>query len=147
MNHQDVLNACYENETRVDALHYLAAESYGNNYKLIDSMSDEYTAIANALGIDPLVPTDVAGDELIEYITESLGFLGFLVKMSTPVPKYVPKYYSVVGRKVSPYAFSWSHYTSTWVYADSLSEALKLGFEWQKQYMEDMKAKAAAGIK
>jgi hypothetical protein len=36
MNHQDVLNACYENETRVDALHYLAAESYGNNYKLIE---------------------------------------------------------------------------------------------------------------
>lgn len=74
-------------------------------------------------------------DSVSEWLIEQKK-LGFLVKFATPVMEKT-------GRGLS--TFSWGYYSTKWVYAETLDDAIANGMKWVKQRRsaEDRKAKKA----
>lgn len=66
-----------------------------------------------------------------EWATEA-GKLGFALKFATPVMK-------PVGKDCSTY--SWGRYSTTWVYGDTLHQAVKLGLTWVAERRRSEQAK------
>lgn len=73
-------------------------------------------------------------DSIYEWL-RSIGKIGFLVQFATPV---------MTPSGPSSRSYSWGYYSTKWIYADSVEEAVELGMKWVKQCRrnEDRKAKA-----
>ncbi len=72
-------------------------------------------------------------DEALPQWLQEAGKLGFVVQMATPV--MTPR-----GNGAS---YSWGHYTTKWVYGETLETALDAGFAWVESQRSKEKAKAA----
>lgn len=76
-------------------------------------------------------------DTVFEWLRDA-GKLGYLVQFATPVMTPTDAYSRT---------YSWGHYSTTWVYGESIEEAIDLGMKWVKdrRRAEDRKAKAKKG--
>lgn len=76
-------------------------------------------------------------DEAISEWMSAIGEFGFLVKFATPVMK--PS-----GR--GSRSFSWGYYSTQWIYAETLDEAVEKGLAWVSECRarEDVKAEGGA---
>lgn len=64
--------------------------------------------------------------------------LGFCVEFSTPVMKRT---------SATSQTYSWGHFYSKWIYAETFEDALKKGFEWvaEKRLAEEKKSEVKHG--
>lgn len=104
---------------------------------LNDFLNDEDDdTIAECFGETPdWVDLPLRGDESAVWVCEWLrdaGKFGFLVQFATPVMKP----YSPTGR-----TFSWGYYSTKWIYAETVEEAIDKGLAWvaERRAKEDAK--------
>ena len=120
---------CFDNCIRIDKIIWLAG--------LTDAASDDFRDLLDDLtnleffelvdGKMPEYVQDCNPDELIQELP-SLGLLGFLVQVSTPVVEKD-------GRR------SWGYCKQKWLYVESLDEVMGLMKEWQDSLAKKAKKK------
>ena len=76
-------------------------------------------------------------DAIFEWLRDS-GKLGFLVQFATPVMTPTGK---------NSRSYSWGYYNTTWIYAETIEDAVDKGLKWvtNRRRGEDRKAKAKNG--
>ena len=76
-------------------------------------------------------------DAIYEWLRES-GKLGFLVQFATPVMTPCGK---------DSRSYSWGYYNTTWIYAETIDEAIEKGLAWvsERRRYEDMRKKKKGG--
>ena len=117
--------------TRMDNVVVLAGMlSDGDNIPdvLRDLLDEEPDALAKCF---PEMPKSIARiDDSEEFQAAFFGWvlrnkkLGFVVQFARPVMKWDSS-----GRSAS---YSWGRYNTTWIYGDTLAQAVKLGLAWAK---------------
>lgn len=139
---KDLLEKMCDAPARIERL-ILLAGAMGSHDAFPDGLNeffddeDEET-IEKCLGrIPDWVNIETSGheryDAVFEWLVDS-NKLGFLVQFATPVMK-------PIGKNCRTY--SWGHYGTEWIYADTLDEAIDKGMKWVKscRRAEDRKAK------
>jgi hypothetical protein len=90
-------------------------------------LEGEFEAIDEALGEMPEY-CDLEADRnlmcemFFDWMRDTNRF-GYLVQFATPVMRPTGKNSAM---------FSWGHYTTTWVYGDTIAEAVRKGMKWVK---------------
>ena len=103
---------------------------------------EDVETIGKCLGSVPeWIDLDAYGHGRAESIFEWLhdgGKLGFLVKFATPV---------MTPTGENSRSFSWGYYSTTWVYAETLDDAIDKGLAWvnDRRLGEDAKAAKEGG--
>lgn len=75
-------------------------------------------------------------DSVCEWLTDKEK-LGFLVKFATPVMEF--------NLKTGHRTFSWGYYSTKWIYAETLDDAIGAGLEWVTKRREAEEHKAKEG--
>ncbi len=137
------MNLLFDATARVDRVIYLAGalaamDVFPDNLK--DFFDEEIEIIEKALGPLPeWFDLAESASEQAEFIFEWLrdaGKLGFLVQFATPV----------MTPHGSSRSFSWGYYSTRWVYAGTMDEAIAKGLEWcEERRAEDKKADKKGG--
>lgn len=82
--------------------------------------------VREALGCE-----DFERNDMFSQWIHQTGRLGFVVKFATPVMTHIAKGHT---------RYSWSYYTTRWLYGNSLEDAIAAGLAWiQKQRSDEMK--------
>lgn len=92
---------------------------------LADAFEEDSEYIREALGIDE----ESSSEDLFELqdILAQEDRLGFLVKFETPIPQYFFDRNS--------FRFSWSYYTSKWIYGKTYNQCCKKALKWREKYI------------
>lgn len=110
----------------------------------LDSFLDEEDeeTIVKCLGeIPDYVDIDARSYELAECVFDwlnSAGKKGYLVKFATPV---------MTPHRGGSRSYSWGHYNTEWVYAESVDASIQTGLEWAESRRKSEDEKAAKGGK
>lgn len=139
MRHRDV-KALLGEFTRIGAIIYLAGEAYDTRG------SDQFVAFCEdhdgkqlAKIFDDPSLAEIEEDEIdetqltLERLLDSKK-LGFLVKFESPVRTWDSE---------TRFSASWGHYRMTWIYAETLEDALDAGVEWSREQGEKGRKKFA----
>lgn len=139
------MNRLFDATARIDRVIYLAGalaamDAFPDDLK--DFFDEEDTeTIEKALGplpewFEPEESASVQAEFIFEWLRDA-GKLGFLVQFATPV----------MTPHGSSRSFSWGYYSTRWVYADTMDEAIAKGLEWceEQRAAEDRKADKKGG--
>lgn len=134
----EILEKLYEATLRVERTIYLAGALSDSSLPddLNDFLDDE-DVVAECLGDIPdwvdlaARPVD-RGDWVCEWLM-SAGRFGYLVQFATPV---------MTPHSATSRSFSWGYYSTKWVYAETMEEAIDKGLAWaeERRAKEDSKA-------
>ena len=141
MTPTEIHEALFENTIRFETVIYLAgalsqADSLPDDLRELLDEEDDAT-VAHAFHGFPLSLRD-EGDCYLEFAAEWLidnQRLGLLVKVATPVMKF--------DKKTESSMFSWGHYRTYWVYAETMDEVVSKAISWanERRAAEKVKAK------
>lgn len=141
-----ILQKLYEETARMDRCILLAGAMAGGDAfpdDLNDFFNDENReSIEMCFGkIPDYVDIDARRYERSEAVYEWLlnaGKLGYLIQFATPVMTQIDGNLS---------SFSWGYYNTTWIYSDTLDEAIEKGLKWveSRRAAEKKKAKKKGG--
>jgi hypothetical protein len=113
---------------RIEKIIYLAGAVSDSGISVEDesfedffySMCDDIKSRERIFGKDDELLSSVIGDndsqEFLELLFER-GKLGFIVQFATPVTQ-------------NGQSYSWGCYTTTWIYGETMEEAIEAGFKW-----------------
>lgn len=116
---KEIMARFEENVARIEKMVWLASGAAHAIELLEDFLEDEnsvkecFPDIYDHL-IEAVDSRDYGEAELL---IKEAGKLGFLLEFATPVMSRIP-------------GWSWNRYHSSWVYGDTLEEALEKGFAW-----------------
>lgn len=131
--------------SRVEKMIFLAGAMAATDVfsdDLNEFFEEEEKTIEECLGeIPDWVDLDERGyarsENIFEWLTNARKF-GFLVQFATPVMKPTGE---------SSRTFSWGYYSTKWIYADTIDEAIDKGLGWvaKRRADEDAKVGKSAG--
>lgn len=135
-----------ENNARIERVIYLAGAIAGTDTlteDLVDFFDDDIETVERCLGKLPswMDPDDARTNELAEDICHwiyTTGRIGFLVQFATPVME-------IQGGSCR--RFSWGYYSTRWIYAETVDDAIDQGLAWVKErrLSEELKAAQKSG--
>jgi hypothetical protein len=137
MNMNKIRENFFDNCIRPEAIIHLGTQCLDNNSwpdVAKDAFQDDFENVWEAIGIDPPAE-DVDDIEIIEEHLRHNKKYGFLVQFATPVPTDI---------KENCYSLSWGYYTTQWIYADTYESACEKAVQWQADYINGKRKKAAA---
>lgn len=133
----EIFEKLSDESARVDRVIFLAGALTN-----VDSMPDDIEnffdeedaeTIEKCLGEAPDWVDFDDTDSVAEWLIQSAK-LGFLVQFATPVMKVISE---------GCYSFSWGLYNTTWIYAETIDEAVDKGLEWVRERRASEAANAA----
>jgi hypothetical protein len=135
----DTLSGPLEEATaRIEALLHIGAMSTDHDClptALVDMLEDQGSSDLERLfpGIPAWVVEAFDTGDFSEFVTWAHRHkrLGFLVLFATPLMKHISE---------GHIRYSWGHYATCWVYADTLDDALQQGLAWVAERRKKEKA-------
>lgn len=130
MKMREIINEFFDNAIRVEKVIHIGTMCMDDAWPDIaaEAFEDEEGVWA-ALGVEE--PDDVSTEAWSEAIRDACK-LGFLVQFATPVPE---------GFYEDGYSFSWSWYSTQWIYGESFESARSEAMKWQVEFIEKRRAK------
>lgn len=137
-----ILSKLYDETARIERTILIAGsiccgDAFPEDLNDFFEEEDEKT-IAGCLGeipdyVDLFAPNYERQDAIYEWLRDA-GKLGFLVQFATPVMTPTGK---------NSRSFSWGYYSTTWIYAETIDDAVNQGLKWvaKRRRDEDRKAK------
>lgn len=135
---QDLSQRCMDEVMRVDQIIWLGGALLEGD-ALPDNLQDflDDTAGVDFLKLFPKLPPDYVDDDMSSEDRVmglmDFNYFGFLVEVSTPC---------MTSLRGDAWSYSWGHHYVKWVYAETLEEALELGFKWVESMRNTEKERA-----
>jgi hypothetical protein len=132
MELRQIISEFFDHSIRAESVLHLGTMCMDDAWPSIASDAFEFDCeeVWQAIGIAD--PESDETEELSEYLRDSRKF-GFLIQFATPVPQ---QFYE------NGHSFSWSSYTTKWIYDEVFSEACRKAIEWNAKYIEEARTKA-----
>lgn len=123
----EIIKEFFDESIRVEQLIHIGTMCADEAWSSIAQFAfdDDHESVWNAIGIEP--PDDDDNESTFMHLMDHLK-TGFLVEFATPVPQ---KIYSD-----GSFMFSWSNYTTTWIYDESFEQACQKALEWRRKFIE-----------
>lgn len=141
INHKQLFEKFLNASVRVEVIIHLGTMC--NDYAFPDSAKDafdeDWDGVWKALGL-----TDIPDGEDMDYeeITTWLyehGKVGWLIQSATPVPTFTSD--------SNWHHHGWGYYTTKWVYAEAIEDAMNAAFSWPQVYRNEQRVKQGFGDK
>lgn len=132
MKMPEIIRAFFDSTIRVETLIHIGTMCMDHAWPRIaeEAFEDDYEDIWKAIGIEP--PEDEDRELISVYLVDNCK-KGFLVQFATPMPDRFNE---------GGFSFSWSWYTTHWIYDETYEGACKKALAWQREFIEQ-KRKAA----
>ena len=136
MNHKEITEYFSENCLRLEKIIHIASMCCSRSLPPIaeDAFNDDWDDVCRAIGIDP--PDNYIGPYEMSARLYALNKLGFLIQAATPILKF---------KSQASSTSSWEYYTTKWIYAESLDEAIEKAKKWAFDYYQNEKIKQGCG--
>lgn len=143
MNIKDILEVFFDESIRPEVIIHIGTQITDDSTAsyVKEELELDYEGVFNALAIPSPTLDDVRNSNDIEGLScyfRQARRLGFLVKFATPVPSNLSEY---------SYSFSWGHYATKWLYAETYEGVCAKAIEWQREYIESLRSANKEGDK